>query len=207
MPGLTMNSFRLGDLTHRTMHVCVDMQRMFAPGSSWGSPWTEQILPAVAEIAGRFPERTVFTRFIPPCKPDDMPGMWQRYYCRWRDMTRECLEPTMLELLPPLQRLVPPASVVDKATYSAFSAPLLPRWLCEREADGIIVTGAETDVCILATILGAVELGYRVVIVTDAICSSSDGGHDALIDLYHKRFSEQIETADTKAILTAWPCH
>jgi hypothetical protein len=32
--------------------------------------------------AGRHPERTLFTRFIPPQKPTDMPGMWQRYYTR-----------------------------------------------------------------------------------------------------------------------------
>jgi hypothetical protein len=45
----------------------------------------ERVLPVVAEIAGRFPQRTVFTRFITPAKPEDMPGMWQRYYQRCPD--------------------------------------------------------------------------------------------------------------------------
>ena len=43
-----------------------------------------------------------------------------------------------------------------------------------------MITGAETDVCVLATVLGAVDYGYRVVLVTDAVCSHSDTGHDAL---------------------------
>jgi hypothetical protein len=33
------------------------------------------------------------------------------------------------------------------------------------------------------------------------VCSSSDEGHDALLQLYHRRFSEQIETAGAEEIL------
>lgn len=32
-----------------------------------------------------------FTRFIPPDRPDQVPGMWRRYYRRWRVATRERL--------------------------------------------------------------------------------------------------------------------
>ena len=46
--------------------------------------------------------------------------------------------------------------------------------------------------------------GYRVVLATDALCSSSDETHDALMTLYHNRFSEQIETATSETILAAW---
>src|SRR4051794_8207782 len=198
-------SFRLGSLAETTVHLCVDMQRVFAPGSVWGSPWVPRILPAVTAIAQKAPERTVFTRFIPPRRPDDMPGMWQRYYERWRDVTGERLDPVMLDLLPPLAGLAPPAHVYDKATYSAFSSGGLASWLRERDVGGLLVTGAETDVCILSTVMGAIEYGFRVTIVTDGVCSSSDPGHDMLLELYAKRFSEQIDTATTEAVLAAWP--
>jgi nicotinamidase-related amidase len=59
-------------------------------------------------------------------------------------------------------------------------------------------------VCVLATVLGAVDLGYRVILVRDAVCSSSDAGHDALAQIYHRRYSEQIEVADTETILARW---
>src|SRR5262249_6859627 len=65
-----------------------------------------------------------------------------------------------------------------------------------KQADGLILTGSETDVCILATAIGAVDLGYRVILVRDAVCSSSDAGHDALMQMYHRRYTEQIEMAD-----------
>jgi nicotinamidase-related amidase len=76
--------------------------------------------------------------------------------------------------------------------------------LREREADALIISGSETDVCVLATVLSAVDLGYRVIVVRDAVCSSSDEGHDMLLRLYHTRFSEQIETADAATILSHW---
>jgi nicotinamidase-related amidase len=66
------------------------------------------------------------------------------------------------------------------------------------------VTGSETDVCVLATVLGAVDLGYRVIVVRDAVCSSSDAGHDALMTLYHQRYTEQIEVTDAATIIERW---
>jgi nicotinamidase-related amidase len=48
----------------------------------------------------------------------------------------------------------------------------------------LIVNGGETDVCVLATVLGAIDRGYRVVVASDAICSSADETHDASLRLY-----------------------
>ena len=110
-------------LTPRTVHVCVDMQRIFSAEGVWATPWMDRVTPVVAELAGRYPERTVFTRFITPNRPDDMPGMWQRYYTRWKEATREHLDPALLELLPPLAKLCPPATVINKTRYSGFAEP------------------------------------------------------------------------------------
>ncbi|MFL5265928.1 MAG: hypothetical protein ACJ8AH_04915 [Stellaceae bacterium] len=52
--------------------------------------------------------------------------------------------------------------------------------------------------------LDAVDFGYRVVLATDALCSSSDEMHDALLTLYHRRFGQQIETASSETILACW---
>jgi len=191
-------------LTEKTVHLCIDMQRLFSSEGPWATPWMERVLPVVAEMAGRFPERTVFTRFITPRRPENMPGMWQRYYERWRHTTQEHIDPRLLELLPPLARLVPPATVIDKARYSSFVGSDLLAHLQDRKADALIISGSETDVCVLATVLSAVDLGFRVIVVRDAICSSSNEGHVALLRVYHHRYSEQIETADAEDVLRRW---
>lgn len=193
-----------GPLTSRAVHLCVDMQKLFSTQGPWPTPWMERVLPTVTRIAERFPERTVFTRFITPEKPEDMPGTWRRYYQHWRQTTREHLKPELLDLMPSLARLVPPATVIDKPVYSPFTGHKLLDLLRAREVDSLIVTGSETDMCVLATVLGAVDYGYRVVLVSDALCSSSDEGHDNLLSLYSKRFSHQIETIDSETLLTAW---
>jgi nicotinamidase-related amidase len=191
-------------LTSRTVHLCVDMQRLFSAAGPWPTPWMDRVLPVIAALAGRHPERTVFTRFIPPERATDMPGMWQRYYHKWKRATREHLDSALLELLPPLAALCPPATVVDKSRYSAFTQPQLLEILQGRSADGLIITGSETDVCVLATVLSAVDRGYRVIVVEDAICSSSDEGHDALMQIYCQRYTEQIEVADAATIMDRW---
>lgn len=199
-----MSRLPFGPIGERARHLCIDMQRLFAPGGPWPAPWMERVLPVVATLAERYVARTIFTRFIPPRRPEDMPGSWRLYYERWRDVTLERLDPAMLELLPPLAELASRARVVDKPVYSAFSTPDLALLLHEQSVDTLIVTGAETDVCVLATILGAVDRGYRVIVVTDAICSSTDEGHDALLGLYLNRFAQQIETAECATILESW---
>jgi hypothetical protein len=65
----------------------------------------------------------------------------------------------------------------------------------QRRQKGRILTGAETDICVLSTAVGAIDHGYRVIIAEDAVCSSSDRGHDSLLALFAQRFSQQIEVA------------
>jgi nicotinamidase-related amidase len=191
-------------LTAKTVHLSVDMQRLFAPDGPWPTPWMERVLPVVAGLVQRFPERTVFTRFITPERPEEMPGMWRHYYEKWRETTREVMDPSLLELVPPLARFTPPAVVIDKTRYSGFAASALNAHLLERGADALVVTGSETDVCVLATVLGAVDRGYRVVLVRDAVCSSSDACHDAVMTIYAGRYGAQIELASADEVLAHW---
>jgi nicotinamidase-related amidase len=78
------------------------------------------------------------------------------------------MDSPLIELVPPLAALAPPAEVVDKRVYSPFSESELSDLLRRRRIDRLVMTGAETDVCVL----DAVDLGYRVVLATDALCSS-----------------------------------
>ena len=194
----------LGPLDGRTAHLCIDMQNLFAEATPWHTPWMTRVLPVVRTLAERHPERTIFSRFIPPRHPEDARGSWRRYFERWRDLTRARIDPRLLELVPPLAALVPPAACIDKGLYSPFAAPELLRLLRRRNVDSLVISGAETDVCVLAAVMDAVDHGYRVVLATDAICSSSDETHDALLSLYQRRFSEQIETAESATILSCW---
>ena len=92
----------------------------------------------------------------------------------------------------------------DRQTYCAFANGQLQSFLNTRHVDTLVISGGETDVCVLATVPAAVDIGYRVVLAEDALCSSSDENHDALLDLYSKRFDIQIEVAPVRSIVACW---
>ena len=193
-----------GPLPPQAVHLCIDMQNLFSAGSPWETPWMDRVVPFIEQLVGSRPQQTIFTRFLPPRRPEDRPGTWQRLYRRWPQVTREHADPRLFELLPALARFVPPAQVLDKGFYSPFFRSPLIEMLAARRADTLIISGAETDICVMAAVIDAIDHGFRTVIVEDAICSSSDGTHDALLKLYRERFSNQIELSDTQDILANW---
>lgn len=48
------------------------------------------------------------------------------------------------------------------------------------------------------------ETAVHLCVDMQRMSSSSDESHDALMGLYHERFSQQVETADSAEILAAW---
>jgi nicotinamidase-related amidase len=185
-------------------HLCIDMQNIFAKGGLWETPWMQRVLPTIEAIVSRYAERTIFSRFITPQHAEDRPGRWQHYFRRWESATRQNLHGNELNLVPAMARYVPPAIVVDKPAYSAFAYSPLYELLVGKGIGTVVVTGAETDVCVLATVLSAIDLGFRVVMVEDALCSSSDEGHDALMTMYRTRLHEQIDVIQAEELSYLW---
>ena len=194
---------RHGPPGSRAVHLCIDMQRLFDKGSEWQVDWLRRVLPNICQLVERFPARTIFTRFITPETLDDAPGAWRRYYEKWPQMLRRNLDPDMLRLLPELEIHLPVARVFDKLVYSPWMDGRLHQILQQDRIDTLIVTGGETEVCLLAAVIGAVDLGYRVIVVSDAVCSSSDDTHDAAMEMYAKRFGQQIEMIETERLIAA----
>jgi len=126
------DTLRYGPPGKGAVHLCVDMQRMFAEGTDWKMPWLERVLPNIVSITSAHPERTIFTRFIPARKPGRGAGMWKQYYERWGSMTIDQLGPEMIGLVPGLARFVPPARTFDKNVYSPWTGTDSPQAAAQR---------------------------------------------------------------------------
>jgi nicotinamidase-related amidase len=146
MLAVKASSLPLGPLTETAVHICIDMQRMFAEQTAWHVPWMKRVVPAIFRIA----------------------------------------------------------RIVDKHFYSPFAEPELHRLLQDCGVDDVVISGGQTDVCVLAAVLDAIDLGYRVVVASDAVCSISDEAHDNLTRLFSERFKQQIEVVSSEVILAAW---
>jgi nicotinamidase-related amidase len=146
----------------------------------------------------------MFTRFIPAGHAGEGEGTWKRYYERWAAMTLEHLAAWQVDLVPELRRFAPPAPVIDKAIYSPWLGSNLRALLVQRRCDTLVVTGGETDMCVLSTVLGAADYGLRTIVVQDGLCSASDEAHDAMLSLFNNRYGQDIETADLVEVLDRW---
>ncbi|MBB4008625.1 nicotinamidase-related amidase [Rhizobium taibaishanense] len=182
-------------------HICVDMQRVFSEDTPWHVAWLQKVLPQVSDVAAHHAERTIFTRFVPPQDANLMRGAWRHYYEKWWMMTGRHLPGEMVDLVPELAQFVPPAMVFDKSVYSPWTSGALQQHLATQSVSHLVISGGETDVCVLSTVLTAVDLGYYVTVLTDAVCSCADTTHDSALALFGERFSAHVELKTTERFL------
>jgi nicotinamidase-related amidase len=193
-----------GPLDGATLHLCVDMQRLFLEPGPWYSPAGLAILPAVRRLIDHAPGRSLFTRFITARSAETAHGNWQRYYRHWHAVTQAEAGAEMLDLHAELAALAAPGDVYDKPTHDSLLSEAFRDRIARESPSALVFSGIETDVCVLATALTAVDLGYRTVIARDAVASSVAEAHEACLAQIFPRFDQQIELATVDEICAAW---
>lgn len=122
------------------------------PGGPWAVPWAQKVLPMIEELATLHAGQTLFTRFIPARRPGEAPGTWARYYTRWASVTLENVDSQLVALCL-YWTVSPPARILDKHVWA------LDAWLNGSGIGTLVIAGGETDVCVIATVLGAIDRG------------------------------------------------
>ena len=190
-------------MTAGIRHIAIDMQRLFAEETAWHTPAVTEILPNVLTLARAFPEQTIFAKFMLPHRASDASGRWRDYYRRWSMLTTEAIDPAIQDLVAPLKELASPGSIVEKQGYSVFSAAGFSERLAAEGVDTLIFSGVETDVCVLASVLDAIDEGFDVAVAVDAVGSSSPQAHRAMLDHIFPRLPEQLRLSPTADLLDA----
>ena len=168
----------------RPLLVVVDMQHVFAdPENPWAAPGFGDIVGPVERLVEAFRDRVVFTRFIVPDHPE---GSWKDYYDRW-DFVRRPGSGSLFELVSPWA----------EREVRTISAPTFSKWGPELEALAgpdrtLVVCGVATDCCVIATVIGALDAGMRVRVVSDACAGTDDAAHGRAIALM-RGFIGQVE--------------
>jgi len=183
--------------------------------------WPRQVKlhAAVAAFTSRT-NATLLTRFI-PTDSVEASGQMRHYY---KTENQGCVTPSSLTaagadpdvlygVMPELQPLVAGGALVqDKENFgggpwppTATSVNPLKNLDLDAVFGGpyvsgvrtLIVSGVETDYCVLSAVFHAMDLGYRVVVVTDAVGSSQPNSHQATLDYVFRRFDNIIDLVDT----------
>ena len=194
----------LAPLGADTVHVVIDMQRLFDEETGWRVADLTALLPQIAKLIEHRPARALYARFITPATIGESKGAWQSYYRQWPQVIQDRLPAGIFDLVAPLARHAAPHQQFDKQGFSAFSGPSFPGMLRDLGASTLVLSGVETDVCVLSTALEAIERGLRVVVATDAVTSSSPAGHRATLDHVLPRFEHMLDLAPSADIIAAW---
>jgi len=192
-----------GFLDEQALHICIDMQQIFLEPGPWYAEAGLAVLPKIEQLVHARNLPTVFTRFITPSTATEAIGSWQTYYEFWHQVTKEEAGEECLALHPTLQKFAKTENTFDKTTYDAFASGSFRSSIEKANPSALIFSGIETDVCVLGTVLTAVDLGFRTIIAQDAVTSSDLNSHKACCELLFPRYSQQIEIATVAEILSA----
>lgn len=77
--------------------------------------------------------------------------------------------------------------VVRKSTPSAFYGTMLAPWLTQRGVQTLLVAGCVTSGCVRASVVDAMQAGFRPLVVSDCVGDRAIGPHEAnLFDMAQK---------------------
>ena len=179
------------------------MQQIFLEPGPWHAEAGLALLPRIEQLVHARNLQTFFTRFITPSTASEAIGSWQTYYEFWHQVTIEKAGGKWLALYKSLQKFAHSENTFDKTTYDAFASGSFRSSIDRAKPSALIFSGIETDVCVLATVLTAVDLGIRTIIAKDAVTSSDLNSHKACFEFLFPRYSQQIEIATVAKILSA----
>jgi nicotinamidase/pyrazinamidase len=151
--------------------LLVDVQNDFLPGGALGVPHGDEVIPVLNAAIDLFLSHglpVVATRDWHPvnhCSFRERGGPWPPH----------CIANTPGAAFAAALRLPPEAIVISKAAapdidaYSGFQCTELEAVLRARSVRRLIIGGLATDYCVLNTVKDAVDHGYRVYVLQDAI--------------------------------------
>ena len=95
------------------------------------------------------------------------------------------------EMAPYLERY----PLLDKSVYSSFSIPKVRE--AAARADRVVVTGVVAECCVLSTVLAGIDLGHRMVYLTDAVAGvtpESEAQAEAIVSYLTVPHTEVLTT-------------
>lgn len=146
----------------RDLLLVIDMQNVYTAGQPWACCGVEAAAARIralldAQVCGQ----VFFTRFLPPARPE---GVWAEYNQVNAAINADPFANAMMPEFAPYLNHYP---LLDKSVYSSFAIPEVAE--AARRARQVVLTGVVAECCVLATALAGIDLGHRMVYLTDAV--------------------------------------
>jgi ureidoacrylate peracid hydrolase len=198
----------------RTALLIVDMQRGFLdPGEAMEVPPAREIVPRIRQLLDVFRGRALrvaFSEFVyDPAAPLLVGALHPEHQpapagarTGFGVPSGACLAghasaETIAALAP-----APGELVVKKHWYDAFNGTPLDGALRARGVTSLVVAGTMTDICVLATVIGAFNREYRVTVLEDGVATLWPDIQRATLDIIARAYG-RVALADATARLVA----
>jgi ureidoacrylate peracid hydrolase len=200
----------------RTALLVVDMQRGFLdPGEALEVPAARDIVPCIGALLELFRGKRLpvaFSEFVysekvpllvgelhpehKPARPGQPTGFGRP--------SSNCLEDhpsvqTVAELAPRAGELV-----IRKHGYDAFAGTPLDGALRARSITSLVVTGTLTDICVLATVIGAFHREYRITVIEDGVATLWPEIQRATLDIIGRAYGRVVSSKEFMDEVSSW---
>ncbi len=165
--------------------LVTDMQNVYTEGQPWACLDTGRAATRIAGLCGKADAsgkdiKIAITKFMPPENPR---GTWQDYNVQYADINAN---DWMNELVPGIRPLADKYPVYSKSVYSSMSIPALKE--AALQAGRVVITGVVAECCVLFTAIDLIDLGCKLVYLTDA-CPGFTKEKEAATELVLKGLS------------------
>lgn len=197
----------------RVAHLCVDMQNGFCePGAPIEVPMTREIFGQINTISAAVRAAggsNFFSRYTrDPAEPIDWSIWFDNYLSQAQlDQQAEFRRGQHAWEVAPEITVKEGDVVFDKTRFSCLipgTSPLGAE-LEARGVDTLIITGTLTNCCCESTARDALQMGYKVIFVSDANATLSDEEHNATLISMYTIFADVMTTAELTALLGVEP--
>jgi ureidoacrylate peracid hydrolase len=200
----------------RTALLVVDMQRGFLdPGEALEVPAARDIVPTLQALLACFRSKglpVIFTEFVYSERIPLLVGELHPEHKPAPPAARtgfglpssNCLEgspsaSTVVALAPG-----PGELVVRKHWYDAFAGTPLDGALRARGVTSLVLAGTLTDICVLATVVGAFNREYRITVVEDGVATLWPQIQRATLDIIGRAYGRVVSSKEIIDQVTAW---
>ena len=98
----------------------------------------------------------------------------------------------------------PDEPVIRKRWYDGFAGTELDGALRARDVTSLVITGTMTDICVLATVVGAFNREYRITVVADGVATLWPEIQRATLDIVGRAFGRVVSSKEVLDTMSAW---
>jgi nicotinamidase-related amidase len=200
----------------RTALLIVDMQKGFMdPGEAMAVPPAWDIVPGIKDLADFCRQKAVPVLYTEYCYNQNIPILLGDLHPEHRRAVPGqptgfgcpsscCLEgEENVNTIPDLKPQ-PGEPVIRKYWYDAFNQTSLDGALRCQDIKSLVVTGIMTDICVFATIVGAFNREYKMVVVKDATATLWPNIQEATLDIIQRAYARVRTAKEVKDEINGW---